>query len=74
MSDSDWGNLVEYSDDELLRRAVKNARSFHASSSSKHPRWIGVMSAFALGSTYSKMLCRRFGLDPDEEVSKGKLG
>jgi hypothetical protein len=31
------------------------------------------MATFMLGSTYSRLLCRRFGFDPDEEVQKGKL-
>lgn len=61
------------SDEELLRRAVKNARSFHAKNGARHPRWVGVMAQFTLGSTSSRALCLRFGLDPDEEVYKGKL-
>ena len=60
------------SDEELLLRAVKNARSFHAKNGARHPQWVGVMSQFMLGSTYSRALCRRFGIDPDEEVYKGR--
>jgi len=55
-------------DEELLRRAVKSARSWRYRG--KHPRWTGVMDAFALGSTFAMQLCRRFGLNPDEMVKR----
>jgi len=29
-----------------------------------------VMGAFSLGSTFARQLCRRFGLNPDEMVSR----
>ncbi len=52
-------------DAELLKRAVRNARSRYG----RHlPRWTHVQEAFGLGSTYSQQLCLRFGLDPDEMV------
>jgi alcohol dehydrogenase class IV len=57
-------------DEELLRRAVRNARDRGARIGRKHARWIAVMDAFALGSTYAHQLCRRFGLDPDEQVKR----
>jgi hypothetical protein len=53
-------------DAELLGRAVRNARPRYRA----HPRWVGVMEVFALGSTYAQQLCRRFGLDPDEKVKR----
>lgn len=43
-------------DEELLRRAVGNARHRQARKGEKHPRWTGVMDAFALGSTYAHAL------------------
>jgi hypothetical protein len=52
-------------DEELLRRAVTNARAGR-----QFYRWEGVMEVFALGSTYAADLCRRFGLDPDEKVRR----
>lgn len=55
-------------DEELLRRAVANARQRRGRG--YHPRWTGVSDAFVLGSTYSCQLCRRFGLDPDERVRR----
>jgi len=56
--------------DELLKRAVRNARSGKYPKRTKHPRWVAVMDLFALGSGYSHELCRRFGLDPDEPVAR----
>lgn len=57
-------------DTALLERAVRSARSRLRRKGQKHPRWEGVMCAFALGSTYASMLCLRFGLDPDEMVAR----
>ena len=55
-------------DEELLARAVKNARARRKRE--RHPRWVAVMDAFALGSTYATQLCQRFSLDPDEMVKR----
>lgn len=55
-------------DEELLRRAVETARARPVGRRKPQPRWVAVMGAFMLGSTYAHQLCRRFGLDPDEEV------
>lgn len=57
-------------DAELLLRAVTSARSRRYNKRVKHPRWVAVKDAFQLGSGYANELCRRFGLDPDEEVSR----
>lgn len=57
-------------DDALLKRAVANARSRGHRKGVKHARWVAVMDSFALGSTYARQLCRRFGLNPDEEVKR----
>jgi len=59
----------EVSDDELLCRAVRNARS-RVWQRVKHPRWVAVTESFTVGSTYAHLLCRRFGLDPDEKVKR----
>jgi hypothetical protein len=50
-------------DAELMRRVVRSITR-------KRPRrkefaWVAVSEAFVLGSTFSKQLCRRFGIDPD---------
>lgn len=63
------GSVADISDDTLLRRAVISARS-RDKGHVKHPRWVAVMDAFALGSTYAHQLCRRFGVDPDEMVKR----
>lgn len=57
-------------DEKLLERAVRNSRDGSYRKGVKHPRWVAVMDTFALGSTYSQQLCQRFGLDPDEKVSR----
>jgi len=64
------GTVADISDDQLLKRAVISARDPTAPSHHKHPRWVAVSQVFVLGSTYSHQLCRRFGLDPDELVSR----
>lgn len=53
-------------DSELLKRAVRNARS--RSRRGYHTRWQAVMDVFALGSTFAWQLCTRYGLDPEEKV------
>lgn len=57
-------------DAELLRRVVKTCRDGSLRKGVQHPRWAAVMSNFLLGRTYSRELCRRFGLDPDETVKR----
>ena len=61
-------NVRSISDEELLNRAVRNARSRDCRKGERHPRWVAVVDAFALGSSFASQLCRRFGLDPDEMV------
>jgi len=56
----------EISDAELLRRAVRSARS--PEHRGRHHRWVAVMHCFAVGSTMAYLLCWRFGLDPNEMV------
>ena len=54
------------SDADLVERAVRNAHAGRRRSE----RWVHVMEAFALGSTFATQLCHRFGLDPDETVGE----
>ena len=63
-------NLIP--NEELVRRAVSNARCKRCPLKFKHYRWVAVMEIFALGSTYAKELCVRSGLDPDEVVQRLK--
>jgi hypothetical protein len=62
--------IASISDDDLLKRAVKNARSREYRKGWKHPRWVAVSNVFCLGPTFSVQLCKRFGLDPDEQVKR----
>ena len=57
-------------DTALIERAVKNCRDRKSRKGERHPRWVAVMDTFALGSTYAMQLCRRFNLDPDEQVKR----
>jgi hypothetical protein len=56
--------------DQLLERAVRNARCRNAPRGGKHMRWVAVADAFSVGSGYSHALCRRYGLDPAEMVKR----
>lgn len=58
--------VFDIPDEELLRRAVSGCKT--PLGKVMKPRWSLVMTAFALGSTYSAQLCRRFNLDPEEMV------
>ena len=68
--DGPTGTVADISDDDLLRRAVRSARSTRYSVGAPHPRWVAVKDALALGRTYSAQLCERFGFDPDEKVKR----
>lgn len=65
---SDFDATPGISDAELLERAVLYARARRGRGA--HSRWTCIADTFALGSTYSRDLCRRFGLDPDEKVKQ----
>lgn len=51
------------------KRVLRNLRS-RGRSREKLPLWSIVSDKFALGSEYAGQLCRRFGLDPDENVRR----
>lgn len=60
---ADSRSVDDISDEELLRRVVRNLIV-------NKPRrvefaWVAIRNAFGLGSTYSAQLCARFGFDPD---------
>jgi hypothetical protein len=52
---------IDITDDRLVERAVRNARPKRGV-----PKWSAVADTFGLGSTYSILLCRRFGIDPEK--------
>jgi len=56
--------VSDISDEDLLRRAVANARPRQR----RQVRWAIIMDLFGLGSTYSQELCARFDLNPDDEI------
>jgi hypothetical protein len=62
-------SVADIPDSELLRRAITNARD---TGRLCQPvlRWVAVMHVFQLGSIHAAQLCRRFGLDPDEMVTR----
>lgn len=62
--------LPGLSAENLIARAVCNACDRGARKGYRHPRWVAVMDAFSLGSTYAAQLCRRYGLDPNETVKR----
>lgn len=62
------GDVSDIPDTELLRRAVAGA--LNRRTRGAHTRLEAVMDAFALGSTYARQLCARFGFDPDEMVRR----
>jgi hypothetical protein len=57
-------------DTKLLERAVRNSRARDRRKGEKHERWVAVMDMFNLGSGLAGQLCRRFGLDPSEQVKR----
>jgi hypothetical protein len=62
-------NTPGVNDEELLRRAVQCGRLSQGSKNGSL-RWNVIMGRFALGSTYARALCIRFGFDPNEEVRR----
>ena len=59
------GNLFKL--DDLIRRAVRNARPRGIGGS--EVRWSAVGDAFAVGSTVAVALCRHYGVDPHEQLA-----
>ena len=55
---------LHYDAEAWVRRAVQNSRPPRG----KEARWVSVGRTFGCGSGYAHEFCRRFGLDPDEEV------
>ncbi len=62
--------VADIPDAKLLERAVRSARSSEYRKGRKHWRWVAVQDVFGLGATYAHQLCGRFGLDPEELVSR----
>jgi ribosomal protein S13 len=56
----------EFTERELIERAVRNARPKNRNS--YKTRWIVMKDVFGVGSGVANAICREFGLDPDEEL------
>lgn len=56
----------DYNAEAYVERAVRNACPKIIGPA---PRWVAVMDTFGCGSGYAHELCRRFGLDPDTNIS-----
>ncbi len=69
------GTVADIPDAALLDRVMRNLPRRPR----RQPAWARVGDMFALGSTYSKQLCARFGIDPDtgkpleQRASEGKI-
>ncbi|WP_337846798.1 hypothetical protein [Sphingomonas sp.] len=61
--------VADIGDDELIRRVIAGlVRRPRTTRARTEPLWSRVGKRFALGSTYSMQLCRRFNFNPDERV------
>jgi len=58
-------SVNEIPDAKLIERAVRNSRPRNPG---KSPRWHAVSVVFALGSTFAMELCRKYGVDPHEQI------
>jgi len=56
---------MDISDTALVERAVRNARPRGCG---KFARWSAIGETFALGSTSSIALCKRFGLNSEDQI------
>jgi hypothetical protein len=59
-------SVLDIPDNALIYRALCECR--RGRKRKRVPLWSVVSRIFALGSTFSADLCRRFGFDPDEQV------
>ena len=57
---------IQYSDEELVNRAMRNLKSQKIDS--EEPRWVCVKNTFGVGSTVARAMCEKYGMDPDEEI------
>lgn len=63
------GTVADIPDTELVRRAIQGLRKLPKTQRARTvPLWSKVSRRFGLGSTYSAQLCRRYGLNPYEQV------
>ena len=65
-------DVSDIPDAELVRRCIQSLCVKPRPRAGGQPLWNAVGNRFALGSTYSMQLCRRFGFDPDQPVRARK--
>ena len=58
---------IPYTERELIQRALANARPHPGARDT--PRWALAKRTFGTGQTISRLICSRFGFDPDKEIS-----
>ena len=63
-------SLHDITAENLVKRVLANLTPRNTRKGEKKMRWVVVMETFALGSTYSKDLCRKYDLDPDEMLKR----
>lgn len=59
-----------YSQRNLLRCALYNARRMAQANYKAKPNWVLVMELFVVGSTYAREMCQFAGVDPDGKEFK----
>ena len=58
-----------FSKRDLIWRTMRNMKGASRWGS---PRWVLVKESFGVGSTVARSLCFEFGLNPDDELRKGR--
>ena len=57
---------IPYTERELIQRALKRAKPEPGERDT--PRWVLAKRTFGTGETVSRLICFRFGFDPDKEI------
>lgn len=67
-----WGDLLprKYADVAWVERAL---RQLWPRRPGTYQRWALASEAFGCGSTFAMLLCREFGLDPDEYITREQM-
>ena len=58
---------IPYEERELIQRVIRSLKP--QTGERDLPRWTLVKRAFCTGQTVSKLICYRYGFDPDKEIS-----
>ena len=63
---------IPITDRDLIQRAIVLAKP--ESNERDLPRWVLVKRLFGTGQTISRLICYKFGFDPEEEISSPYIG